>query len=118
VTVERAAIRPARQCWIGDIDLAHEQPIDLKHAARLPALKVNGRPRHVASLYRWCSPAGCRGVRLETVVIGGTTCTTSEAVGRFIARLSEPQQQVKPETLAQRQRRFSRAEAVCESAGI
>jgi hypothetical protein len=103
---------------VGDIDLEHEQPIDLKHAARLPALKVNGRPRHVASLYRWASPAGCRGVRLETVVIGGTTCTTSEAVARFIARLSSPAQEAQPETPTERRRRLSRAEQICSAAGI
>jgi len=117
-TIERAPAHSPRQCWVGDIDLEHEQPIDLKHAARLPALRVNGRTRHIASLYRWASPAGCRGVRLETVVIGGTTCTTSEAVARFIARLSQPQQRERSETPAERRRRLSQAERVCEAAGI
>ncbi len=43
-----------------------------------------------ATLYRWALK-GVRGVRLETVMMGGRRYTSDEAVDRFFARLSEPQ---------------------------
>ena len=41
----------------------------------------------VATLYRWASH-GCRGVRLETIQIGGTKCTSREALDRSFEELS------------------------------
>ena len=46
-----------------------------------------GRPVSPATLWRWSSH-GLRGVRLETVRVGGTTCTSTEALSRFFARLA------------------------------
>ena len=47
--------------------------------------------RELATLYRWATH-GCRGVRLETIQIGGTKCTSQEALQRFFNRLSNPHQ--------------------------
>lgn len=74
---------PARR----GIDLDHEQPITLAEAIKLPLLKRNGRAPHIATIHRWVS-VGINGVRLEVVQLGGTRCTTREAVIRFIERLT------------------------------
>ena len=70
------------------IDLTSETVISLTEAARtLPARRRGKRP-HVATLYRW-SQRGCRGVRLETCQVGGTRCTSVEALQRFVNQLSK-----------------------------
>mgnify|MGYP006298160503 CR=1 FL=1 len=43
---------------------------------------------HTATLYRWAQ-RGLDGVRLETLKVGGTLCTTEEALKRFFAALTE-----------------------------
>ena len=68
------------------IDPFLEQTFPFAQAARrLPALR-NDRPVHPATLWRWASH-GVRGVRLETVKVGGTTCTSLEVLRRFFAAL-------------------------------
>jgi hypothetical protein len=57
-------------------------------AARLPRRR-GGKPVHVSTLHRWASH-GCKGVRLETIQIGGTRCTSVEALQRFFDRLTDP----------------------------
>ena len=69
------------------IDLTTETVLPFSEAARrLPRLCA-GRPVHPSTLWRWAS-SGIRGVRLETVRVGGTTCTSVEAFSRFFAALS------------------------------
>jgi len=46
-----------------------------------------GRPVAPSTLWRWAT-AGLNGVRLETIKIGGTTCTSREALRRFFAALN------------------------------
>jgi hypothetical protein len=68
------------------IDPLTEQTIPLAEAARrLPRLRA-GRPVAPATLWRWAAH-GLRGVRLETVRLGGTNCTSVEAFRRFFAAL-------------------------------
>jgi hypothetical protein len=55
-------------------------------ARRLPRLR-NDRPVAPATLWRWAS-VGLRGVRLETTKVGGSTCTSVEALERFFAALN------------------------------
>ena len=69
------------------IDLQTEKPLTISKAMGLPQLRRNDRKPHVAQGYRWCS-AGLKGIVLESIVIGGSRCTTSEAIDRWIARLS------------------------------
>ena len=64
------------------IDLQTEQIRLLARASP----DVPGRP-HASTLIRWAM-RGVRGVRLETVVIGGRRFTSLEAIQRFVARLS------------------------------
>lgn len=46
-----------------------------------------GRKVHISCVYRWTT-SGCRGVILESIQIGGTRCTSREAMQRFFERLS------------------------------
>jgi hypothetical protein len=62
--------------------------IPLTEIVRQIPLRRQGRPLHVATLYRWASK-GLRGQRLECVRTGGTVCTSLEAVDRFFGRLTE-----------------------------
>ena len=104
---------------VNGIDLTGEKLLTLKEAARLPFFRTDGKPRHVAVLYRWASPNGVRGVRLETVRVGGTTYTSLEAARRFVERLSNPTP-LKPTdpTPSQRARQIAAAESRLAAAGI
>jgi hypothetical protein len=66
-------------------NLLTEQLRLVTHASK----DVPGRP-HTSTLIRWCR-RGVRGVKLETVVVGGRRYTSIEAIQRFIAKLSDPQ---------------------------
>jgi hypothetical protein len=60
-------------------------------ARRLPALR-GGRPVHPATVWRWAT-RGVRGrdgavIQLESIKVGGTCCTSDEALGRFFRGLS------------------------------
>lgn len=68
------------------IDLANEKPISFAEAATTLPRRRRGKKPHVATLYRW-SKRGISGVRLETIQIGGTRCTSSEAMQRFFDSL-------------------------------
>ena len=70
------------------IDPSTESLISLTEAARsLPARRAGKKP-HVSCIYRWTT-TGCKGVILESVQVGGTRCTSKEALGRFFRRLTQ-----------------------------
>lgn len=70
------------------IDVTTEEILSLNEARnRLPKRRQGKRP-DVSTLYRW-GYRGCKGVKLETIQIGGTKCTSVEALARFFAKLSE-----------------------------
>jgi hypothetical protein len=69
------------------IDSTTEEVIPLTEAANRLPRRRRGRKAHVSTLYRWAQ-AGCRGVRLETIQIGGTCCTSAEALQRFFETLT------------------------------
>ena len=69
------------------IDLTEETVIPIGEAAHhLP--KRRGKKIHISTLYRWAT-SGVRGVQLETILVGGSRCTSLEALQRFSQRLSE-----------------------------
>ena len=69
------------------IDVSSETVISLAEAARrLPARRAGKRP-HVSCIYRW-TVSGCRGVVLESIQVGGTRCTSLEAMQRFCDALT------------------------------
>ncbi len=69
------------------IDVFLEDMLPLRIAAtKVP--KVGKKPTHTSTLFRW-STAGIRGVVLETMMIGGTRCTSMEALSRFFNGVTE-----------------------------
>ena len=73
------------------IEMFTEKVISLTQAAKQLPQRRQGKRPHVATLYRWAS-RGLRGVQLETIQIGGTMCTSLEALQRFFDQLSTPTQ--------------------------
>jgi len=68
------------------IDIHHENVLTFSEAAKLLPRRRAGRKTHVSTLYRWAS-RGVRGIVLETLQIGGTSCTSKEALQRFFDHL-------------------------------
>ena len=63
--------------------------ITLSAATRLPWMpRRDGRPLHVATLYRWAS-RGVNGIKLSTVMVGRTRCTTEQELSDFFKALTE-----------------------------
>ena len=70
------------------IDPDREYLLSLTEASKkCPVRRVGKRP-HISCIYRWTTK-GCRGVVLESIQVGGTRCTSKEALSRFFARLTE-----------------------------
>lgn len=97
------------------IDHSTEDILPLSKAAREKVLKHHGRPPHISTLYRWAT-RGIRGVRLETLLIGGARCTTRQAIYRFIERTNEVEG--KPVAAASRRHSLDAAEDELNRAGM
>jgi hypothetical protein len=69
------------------IDPNSEQLVSLTDAARLLPARRKGKKPHTSCLYRW-SVSGCKGIVLESLQVGGTRCTSREALARFIEALT------------------------------
>ncbi len=66
------------------IDVTCERPITFNQAAKyLP----EGRRPSFSTWWRWYVK-GCKGVKLETILIGNQRCTSAEAVARFFERIT------------------------------
>lgn len=71
------------------IDIQAEQVFALSEGPnRLEVERRGGKRIHRATFFRWARN-GIRGVRLETIRVGGSLCTSAEALARFFARLSD-----------------------------
>ena len=100
------------------IDPNSESLLSLAEAASsLPRRRAGKRP-HVSCIYRWTT-SGCRGVVLESVQVGGTRCTSREALARFFQGLTQGGAADLPpvRTSAQRQRAAAQAIRELERAG-
>lgn len=64
-----------------------EKLITLAAAARLIPKRRAGKNCSISTVYRW-TLCGCRGAILESLQIGGTRCTSEEALSRFFQELS------------------------------
>lgn len=72
----------------------------------------------LATLHRW-RLHGVRGVRLETILVGGLRYTSREAIERFIAAQNEADAPSAPViTPAQRRRQSEAARAALEEIGV
>ncbi len=63
-------------------DLNDEVPMTIPEAARHLGT-LTGKAPHVSTLCRWCLK-GCKGVRLESICIGGKRYVTASALERFV----------------------------------
>jgi hypothetical protein len=70
------------------IDPSCECLISLGNVPKLCPGRRGGKRPHVSCIYRWTT-TGCRGVVLESIQVGGTRCTSREALARFFPRLTE-----------------------------
>ena len=61
--------------------------VSFAQASANPPLRREGRKTHVSTLHRWAT-VGCRGCVLETIQVGGTRCTSLEALQRFFEALT------------------------------
>jgi hypothetical protein len=69
------------------IDHQNESVFPMSEAPTKLPRRRGGKKVNVATLYRW-STRGIRGVVLETIQIGGTRCTSAQALQRFFERLT------------------------------
>ena len=69
------------------IDISKESLFSLTEAAAQVPRRRAGRKCHVATVYRWAQ-RGVRGIRLETIQVGGTRCTSRQAMQRFFEALT------------------------------
>ena len=101
------------------IDLQHEQPLTLSAAAREVPNRTSGRGVSVSTPWRWAL-RGIRGVRLETIFIGGIRYTSREALQRFFAATTAAAngESIPSRTVNQRERAVADAAAELEAAGI
>lgn len=100
------------------IDPNMEVLISLTDAAKSLPRRRGGKKPHVTCLYRW-TVAGCRGVILESIQVGGTRCTSREALARFFRRLTAGGADVPAvRTVAQRERDTARAIRELDAAGV
>ena len=103
------------------IDISTEQVVSLTEATtHLPRRRAGKKP-NVATLYRWAQN-GVRGIRLESLMVGGTRCTSLEALQRFFDALTA---QAERQTLSppfrqtsERRRQIEAAERRLAKSGI
>lgn len=78
-----------------NIDIQTEDIVTLREAAEhLPRVR-RGRKLHQATIYRWVRN-GRRGVLLESLQVGGTLCTSLQALQRFFDALSHRSELAQP----------------------
>jgi hypothetical protein len=107
------------------IDIRVEQVFSLTAATKLPCFgnRRGGKRISVCTLWRWAT-AGCRGVKLETIMAGGSRATSFEAIERFFEQLTlraEGQQLVPPQSprmTTARKRQIAAAERRLAKAGV
>ena len=100
------------------MSILDEEIIRISDVPNLPYMRGRGRKLSIATLWRWIN-SGLQGVRLETVKIDGTRCTSVEAVQRFIRDTQghgSPPVQVR--TPAHRLKERERAKLLLASEGI
>lgn len=93
------------------IDIATEHLLAIRDVPLHLPLRRSGRRVHISAVYRWLQ-RGTRGVQLESIRIGGTTYTSTEALARWSRQLSQPLQEhsaYQPETTTARQRQIEEA---------
>jgi len=70
------------------LQLHTENIIPLKQVPKHLPRTDRGKCVHLATIYRWALQ-GMRGIRLETIRVGGSRFTSLEAIQRFAAQVTE-----------------------------
>ena len=91
------------------IDPNTETLVSLTEAARLLPRRRAGKKPHVSCIYRWTT-VGCKGVILESIQVGGTRCTSRDALARFFEALTYADSPRTNRSPARRQRAVAAAE--------
>jgi len=102
------------------IDIQREHVLTLAEATQHVPRRRGGKHPHFATLWRWAQ-RGCRGVVLETIMVGGTRCTSIEALQRFFDALTAAAGSAQPQpepTPRARSADHRRAVAELSRAGI
>jgi hypothetical protein len=71
------------------IDIRIETMVPLREVPKLKVIpqRRNGSRLNISTLYRWVH-RGLKGIKLESVAVGGQRCTSLEALDRFFNCLS------------------------------
>lgn len=69
------------------IDIREEQLLTLPAAAREIPNRQSSRGVNVSTVWRW-THHGIRGVKLETILVGGIRYTSRESLQRFFAAIT------------------------------
>jgi hypothetical protein len=74
------------------IDIRTEDLIPLNDVPKLKSMPRGrqGKPIHYSTIYRWAL-RGTKGVKLETLRVGGRICTSLPALQRFFDAATEVQ---------------------------
>ena len=99
------------------IDPLTETLISLSDAAKLIPARRAGKRAHVSVLYRWTT-SGCKGVILESIQVGGTRCTSREALARFFEALTYGADRPAVRSPLKRRRAAERAVQALEREGV
>ncbi len=94
------------------IDIDREELLTVVEAA-----KVTPRRPSARTIWRWLEH-GCRGVVLESVLIGGRRFTTREAIERFLRRVNDSRHNPRSENAIARRCQIDRAEAELAKHGL
>ncbi len=100
------------------IDVATQTVFPLADTPAHVPRRRGGKKLNKATAFRWAKD-GLRGVRLETLRVGGTLCTSVEALQRFFERLSEEEPRAtQMRTPAARQNALARVDRELDSLGV
>ena len=99
------------------IDPNTETLLSLAEAPRSLPRRRRGKRPHVSCIYRWTT-SGCKGVILESIQIGGTRCTSKEALARFFRALTNAEPPRTERSAARRERAAAAAERELQREGL
>ena len=93
--------------------------IPLSQVPRLPFMPRPRRGRKMAAstIFRWAQ-RGVRGVRLEVVRVGGTLCTTVQALQHFFEHTAGGVGTVTPQPAKQREQELARVKRELDANGL
>ena len=102
------------------IDIVTEKVLRFAEAANHIPRRRAGKKTNVSTFYRWAQP-GIRGIKLETIYVGATRCTSVEALQRFFDALTaraNGQQIEPPKRSRSRKKQIEAAEKRLAKAGV